>query len=181
MILKEFFAFQNMLFDLVCSLWFAKSWTRLFDQFLYLFIKFLYRGWFRISVSAVETGKYLKLCLLTLYCCSLLRACIKYQQTIFYLRVVYFNLFNYLSFTFYTFILDNLYLFLYNFNLYLNYYSSFIEFGIILGCRVFVKEIIKHSVAAEQGGLKVGDTILKVSKEKFLKSPALLNILRLPM
>ncbi|XP_029649840.1 tight junction protein ZO-1 isoform X3 [Octopus sinensis] len=37
------------------------------------------------------------------------------------------------------------------------------EFGIILGCRVFVKEIIKHSVAAEQGGLKVGDTILKIN------------------
>lgn len=38
---------------------------------------------------------------------------------------------------------------------------------------MFVKEIIKHSVAAEQGGLKVGDTILKVSEEKFLKESSI--------
>ena len=37
------------------------------------------------------------------------------------------------------------------------------EYGVILGCRFFVKEILGNSLAAQEGGLKEGDTVLKVS------------------
>ena len=38
----------------------------------------------------------------------------------------------------------------------------FTEFGIVLGCRLYIKEITGNSLAAQDGGLKEGDTILKV-------------------
>ncbi len=38
----------------------------------------------------------------------------------------------------------------------------FAEFGIVLGCRLYIKEITGNSLAAQDGGLKEGDTILKV-------------------
>ena len=37
----------------------------------------------------------------------------------------------------------------------------------ILGCRFFVKEILGNSLAAQEGGLKEGDTVLKVSSYLF--------------
>lgn len=46
------------------------------------------------------------------------------------------------------------------------------EFGIVLGCRLYIKEIIGNSLAAQDGGLKEGDTILKVG---FLGKSGLLN------
>jgi len=36
------------------------------------------------------------------------------------------------------------------------------DFGIVLGCRLYVKEITANSLAAQEGDLKQGDTILKV-------------------
>ena len=39
----------------------------------------------------------------------------------------------------------------------------FTEFGIVLGCRLYIKEITGNSLAAQDGGLKEGDTILKVT------------------
>ncbi len=36
------------------------------------------------------------------------------------------------------------------------------EFGVVLGCRLYIKEITGNSLAAQDGGLKEGDTILKV-------------------
>ncbi|XP_052215345.1 tight junction protein ZO-1-like isoform X4 [Dreissena polymorpha] len=37
------------------------------------------------------------------------------------------------------------------------------EYGVVLGCRFFIKEILPNSLAAEDGGLKEGDTILKIN------------------
>ncbi|XP_013406126.2 tight junction protein ZO-1-like isoform X4 [Lingula anatina] len=37
------------------------------------------------------------------------------------------------------------------------------EFGLVLGCRLYIKEIIGNSLAAQDGGLKEGDTILKIN------------------
>jgi len=36
------------------------------------------------------------------------------------------------------------------------------EYGLVLGCRFFIKEILPNSLAAQEGGLKEGDAILKV-------------------
>ena len=38
------------------------------------------------------------------------------------------------------------------------------EFGIVVGCRLYIKEITGNSLAAQDGGLKEGDTILKVKQ-----------------
>ncbi|XP_050399487.2 tight junction protein ZO-1 isoform X3 [Patella vulgata] len=37
------------------------------------------------------------------------------------------------------------------------------DFGVILGCRFYIKDIPGHSLAAQEGGLKVGDTVLKIN------------------
>ncbi|KAL8584046.1 hypothetical protein ACOMHN_022386 [Nucella lapillus] len=37
------------------------------------------------------------------------------------------------------------------------------DFGLVLGCRFFIQEVLPESLAAHDGGLKVGDTILKVN------------------
>ena len=37
------------------------------------------------------------------------------------------------------------------------------EFGVVLGARLYIKEILGNSLAAQEGGLKEGDQILKVS------------------
>ncbi|KAL4216328.1 Tight junction protein ZO-2 [Mactra antiquata] len=37
------------------------------------------------------------------------------------------------------------------------------EYGVVLGCRFFIKEIIPNSLAAQEGGLKEGDSILKIN------------------
>jgi len=37
------------------------------------------------------------------------------------------------------------------------------EYGIVLGCKFYIKEIAANSLAAQEGGLKEGDTILKVN------------------
>lgn len=46
----------------------------------------------------------------------------------------------------------------------LSYYSLFslADYGIVLGCRLYVKEILPNSLAAEEGAIKEGDTIKKV-------------------
>lgn len=38
-----------------------------------------------------------------------------------------------------------------------------IDFGVVLGCKYFIKEITGNSIAAQDGGLKEGDVVLKVS------------------
>ena len=43
------------------------------------------------------------------------------------------------------------------------------EFGIVLGYKLYVKEITANSLAAQEGGLKEGDTLLKVNS--LLKCP----------
>ena len=40
--------------------------------------------------------------------------------------------------------------------------NIFSEYGVVLGCRYYIKEIIPNSLAAQEGGLKEGDTVLKV-------------------
>ncbi|XP_078328318.1 tight junction protein 1-like isoform X10 [Crassostrea virginica] len=37
------------------------------------------------------------------------------------------------------------------------------EFGVVLGCKFYVREIIGNSIAAQEGGLKEGDIILKIN------------------
>ncbi|XP_074661139.1 tight junction protein 1-like isoform X2 [Tubulanus polymorphus] len=37
------------------------------------------------------------------------------------------------------------------------------EYGIVLGCKLYVKEITGNSLAAQDGGLKEGDTVLKIN------------------
>ncbi|XP_064644896.1 tight junction protein ZO-1-like isoform X2 [Lineus longissimus] len=37
------------------------------------------------------------------------------------------------------------------------------EYGLVLGCRLYVKEITGNSLAAQEGALKEGDTILKIN------------------
>ncbi|XP_076439126.1 tight junction protein 1-like [Babylonia areolata] len=37
------------------------------------------------------------------------------------------------------------------------------EFGLVLGCRFFIQDVLPESLAAQDGGLKIGDTILKVN------------------
>ena len=37
------------------------------------------------------------------------------------------------------------------------------EYGIVFGCRLYIKKITGNSLAAQDGGLKEGDTVLKVS------------------
>ena len=44
------------------------------------------------------------------------------------------------------------------------YHKLFLEYGIILGCKFYVKEIVNNSLAAFDGAIKEGDTILKVSR-----------------
>ena len=39
---------------------------------------------------------------------------------------------------------------------------SFVEFGVVLGCHIYVKEIVANSLAAQDGNIKEGDTIAKV-------------------
>ena len=36
------------------------------------------------------------------------------------------------------------------------------DFGLVLGCRFFIQDVIPGSLATQDGGLKIGDTILKV-------------------
>lgn len=36
------------------------------------------------------------------------------------------------------------------------------EYGLVLAQKIYIKEIVGNSVAAEEGGLKEGDIILKV-------------------
>ena len=38
----------------------------------------------------------------------------------------------------------------------------FPEYGLVLAQKVYIKEIVGNTVAAEEGGLKAGDVILKV-------------------
>jgi len=42
------------------------------------------------------------------------------------------------------------------------WYCLLAEYGLVLGCRFFIKEILPNSLAAQEGGLKEGDAILKV-------------------
>lgn len=51
-----------------------------------------------------------------------------------------------------------------NFLLYLLFIICIAEYGLVLGCKLYVKEIIGNSLAAQEGGMKEGDTILKVSQ-----------------
>lgn len=37
-----------------------------------------------------------------------------------------------------------------------------LDYGIVLGCKIYVKEVIPNSLAAQDGSLKQGDSILKV-------------------
>lgn len=39
----------------------------------------------------------------------------------------------------------------------------FVDYGIVLGCKFYVKEIHANSLAGMDGAIKEGDTILKVS------------------
>jgi hypothetical protein len=41
-------------------------------------------------------------------------------------------------------------------------FFSFSEFGKVLGCKLFIKEIATQSLATQETALKEGDTILKV-------------------
>ena len=50
------------------------------------------------------------------------------------------------------------------------------EYGIVLGCKFFVKEILGNSLAAQEGGLKEGDTVLKVSYFPFFLSKKCKNL-----
>lgn len=38
-----------------------------------------------------------------------------------------------------------------------------LDFGVVLGCKYFIKEITGNSIAAQDGGLKEGDVVLKAS------------------
>ena len=42
-------------------------------------------------------------------------------------------------------------------------YDVFSEFGIVLGYKLYIKEIIANSLAAQQGDIKEGDSLTKVS------------------
>ncbi|XP_071115834.1 tight junction protein ZO-1-like isoform X3 [Haliotis cracherodii] len=37
------------------------------------------------------------------------------------------------------------------------------DFGVVLGCKFFVKEVLPHSLAAQEGAVKEGDTVLKIN------------------
>ncbi len=37
------------------------------------------------------------------------------------------------------------------------------EYGLVLGCKLYIKEIVGNSLAAQEGGIKEGDIVLKVS------------------
>ncbi|XP_052785873.1 tight junction protein ZO-1-like isoform X7 [Mya arenaria] len=37
------------------------------------------------------------------------------------------------------------------------------EYGLVLGCKYYIKEIVPNSLAAQEGGLKEGDTVLKLN------------------
>ena len=50
-------------------------------------------------------------------------------------------------------------------------FKSFItEYGVVIGCRFYVKEITGNSLAAQDGGIKEGDHIVKVSHGINLKT-----------
>ena len=38
------------------------------------------------------------------------------------------------------------------------------DFGIVLGYKLYIKEITANSLAAQEGGLKEGDTLVKVNR-----------------
>ena len=40
------------------------------------------------------------------------------------------------------------------------------DFGLVLGCRFFIQDVIPGSLATQDGGLKIGDTILKVCSHR---------------
>jgi hypothetical protein len=42
-------------------------------------------------------------------------------------------------------------------------FISFIEFGIVLGCRIYIKEIAGRSLADKEGSLQVGDLLQKLN------------------
>jgi len=37
------------------------------------------------------------------------------------------------------------------------------DYGVVLGCKYYVKELLGNSLAAQDGGIKEGDYVLKVS------------------
>ena len=39
----------------------------------------------------------------------------------------------------------------------------FSDFGIVLGCRIYVKEILNKAVAEKEGGLREGDVLLNIN------------------
>lgn len=41
-------------------------------------------------------------------------------------------------------------------------FGFFSDFGVVLGCKFFIKEIYSGSLAREEGTLQEGDTVLKV-------------------
>ena len=44
----------------------------------------------------------------------------------------------------------------------MNIFVEFEDYGIVLGYKLYIKEIIPNSIAALEGNLKEGDTIVKV-------------------
>jgi hypothetical protein len=44
-----------------------------------------------------------------------------------------------------------------------NFYIYFSEFGIVLGCRIYIKEIAGRSLADKDGSLQVGDLLQKLN------------------
>ena len=46
----------------------------------------------------------------------------------------------------------------------------FAEYGLVLAQKVYIKEIVGNTVAAEEGGLKAGDVILKVNNIRVLEN-----------
>lgn len=42
-----------------------------------------------------------------------------------------------------------------------------VEYGVVLGCRVFIKDIEPGSLAAEDGTMKVGDTVTRVREHLY--------------
>jgi hypothetical protein len=47
--------------------------------------------------------------------------------------------------------------------MYCKHTDLFSDFGVVLGCKFFIKELYHGSLAREEGNLHEGDTVLKVN------------------
>jgi len=41
------------------------------------------------------------------------------------------------------------------------------DYGVILGSKLYIKEILPGSIAAQDGGLKEGDTVVRVCSQQW--------------